>query len=84
MRTVHVCSSAVAPAKPGHLRSVCGMCWFVHDNCKCYAVDDIGIVMRERDRRWSASRGMDLMDRQPVGCYRTRREAVAALREVAS
>lgn len=77
---MHVCTSNVAPAEAGHLRPVCGVCWFVHDNCFCYAVDDAGTVMRERGRRWSAWIGNDLMDRKWLGSYRTRRDAVAALR----
>jgi hypothetical protein len=76
-----LCSSHIHPAKTGRLRRICGICWFVHDNCRCYAVDDLGSVMRERGRRWSAWTGDDLMDRRYAGTYRTRREAVAALRE---
>lgn len=78
---LHVCTAEVPAAKPGHLRKVCGLCWFVHENCKCYAVDDLGTVMRERDRTWTAWRGNDLLDRNLVGHFRTRREAVAALRD---
>ena len=82
--SVHICTSTVQPAKPGHLHRVCGVCWFVRPGCRCFAVDDLGTVMRENRRQWSAWRGDDLMDRQCIGAYRTRREAVAALREEAN
>jgi len=79
---VIICSSNITPAKTGHLRRVCGLCWYVHDDCACYAVDDLGTVMRERGKRsWSAYRGSDLMERRYEGRYKTRRAAVAALRE---
>jgi len=78
---MHICTSHVFETSGIH--QVCGVCWFVHEGCKCYSVDDKGIVMRlnKSGTRWQATRGMDLMDRgKYLGTFKTRREAITALR----
>jgi hypothetical protein len=79
MSTIHVCSSHVFPAEPGTLRRVCGMCWFVHDGCECWAVDDVGTVMLDGSG-WQAMWGDDLMDRYGAGVFGTKEEAAEHLR----
>lgn len=78
--SAHICSSYVGEGEG--LRRVCGICWFVHEGCRCYAVDDLGIVMRESKTAWTANLGLDLMERgKYLGTFKTRKEAVEAIRE---